>query len=41
MPRPASWRYRISEILTILRTLDYAELERAQIESVFAGRRYA
>jgi hypothetical protein len=41
MPRPASWRYRISEILTILRTLDYAELERAQIESVFGLQRRA
>lgn len=41
MPRPASWRHRISEILAILRTLDHAELERAQIESVFGLQRRA
>jgi hypothetical protein len=41
MPRPASWRYRIFEILAVLRTLDHAELDRAQIESVFGLQRRA
>lgn len=35
MPRSSSWRHRVSQILTALRTLDCAELQRAQIESLF------
>jgi hypothetical protein len=41
MPRPASWRYRISEILAVLRMLDHAELNRAQVESIFGLQRRA
>jgi hypothetical protein len=40
MPRPSSWRHRISEILTALRTLD-SHLERTQIESLFGLQRRA
>jgi hypothetical protein len=35
MPRFSSWRHRVSQILTALRTLDCAELQRAQIEPLF------
>lgn len=41
MPRPSSWRHRVSEILTALRTLDHSDLERTQIESLFCLQRRA
>jgi hypothetical protein len=41
MPRSSSWRHRVSQILTALRTLDCAELQRAQIESLFGLQRQA
>jgi hypothetical protein len=41
MPRPASWRYRITPILGALRALDTPYLERAQIESIFGLQRRA
>jgi|ERR1700733_5551594 hypothetical protein len=34
MPRSYSWSHRVSQILTALRTLDCAELQRAQIEAL-------
>jgi hypothetical protein len=36
-----SWRHRVSQILTALRTLDCEELQRAQIESLFGLHRRA
>ena len=41
MPRSSSWRYRVSQILAALRTLDCEELQRAQIESLFGLQRRA
>ncbi|WP_433964438.1 hypothetical protein [Tunturiibacter gelidiferens] len=41
MPRSSSWRHRVSQILTALRTLDCEELQRAQIESLFGLQRRA
>jgi hypothetical protein len=41
VPRSSSWRHRVSQILTALRTLDCAELQRAQIESLFGLQRRA
>jgi hypothetical protein len=41
MPRPSTWRHRVPEILTALRTLDHSELERAQVEALFGLKRRA
>jgi len=41
MPRPASWRYRITSILGALRSVEVASLERADIESIFGLQRRA
>ncbi|WP_433972816.1 hypothetical protein [Tunturiibacter lichenicola] len=41
MPRSSTWRHRVSQILTALRTLDCEELQRAQIESLFGLQRRA
>lgn len=41
MPRSPIWRHRVSKILAAVRMLECAELERAQIESLFGLRRRA
>jgi hypothetical protein len=41
MPRSSSWRYRVSQILAALRTLDCEQLQWAQIESLFGLQRRA
>jgi hypothetical protein len=41
LPRPTTWRHRVPEILVALRTLDHADLERGQIDSLFGLQRRA